>query len=206
MTTQAAMIAEIEDDSERSDTAAIRTKIQQAIRYFQPRRFWFNETRSNTFSTVIDQTDYDIATVGDFYTFDALYLIEGNGEVNALKRRDYRWSETLEGNVTSNHPYSWAYVNKTVRLYPPPDAVYTMRPTGHIKVAAPADDNETENAWMIYAYDLIMYRTRVSLEANRWMDPNAALMFKQMEQLEFTRLMGEGGKRIGTGETIPTQF
>jgi hypothetical protein len=200
------MIAEIEDDSERSDTAAIRTKIQQAIRYFQPRRFWFNETRSNTFSTVAGQSDYDIATVGDFYTFDALYLIEGNGEVNALKRRDYRWSETLEGNVTSNQPYSWAYVNKTVRLYPPPDAVYTMRPTGHIKVAAPATDGDAENEWMLYAYDLIMYRARASLEANRWADPNAALMFKQMEQLEFTRLMREGVNRIGTGETTPTQF
>lgn len=206
MTTLGTMIAEIEDDSERSDTAAIRSKIQQAIRYFQPRRFWFNETRSNTFSTVVNQTDYSIATVGDFYTFDALYLVESNGEVDALKRRDYRWSETLEGNVTSNQPYSWAYIDKTMRLYPPPDAVYTMRPTGHLKIAAPATDDEADNEWMIYAYDLIMYRARASLEANRWLNPQAALMFNQMEEIEFRKLMAEGAKRIGTGETIPTQF
>lgn len=206
MTTQAIMIAEIESDADRSDTDAIRTKIQQAIRHFQPRRFWFNETRSNTFVTVIGQSDYDITTVGDFYKFDALYVIESSGEVDELKRHDYRWQETLEGTVTNNLPYAWSYVDKTVRLYPPPDDVYTMRPTGHLKIAAPATDDEANNDWMLYAYDMIKYRARATLEAERWENPNSALMFKQMEDMEFNRLMAEGSKRIGTGEVLPTQF
>lgn len=208
MTTLAAMIAEIESDTERSDTTAIRSKIQAAIRHYQPTRFFFNESRDVTFPTVIGQTEYSFASdIGtEFYKIDGVWLTEGTN-VYGLRRCDYRaLGVLLDGAATANQPTSFAWVDRKLRLYPEPNDAYTVRVTGHVKLAAPATDGEADNEWFTEAYDLIMARAKAELYAHRWEDPANAQIMRVAEVDALDRLVGAGAMKIGTGNIRPTQF
>ncbi len=90
MTTKALMIAEIEDDTERSDSTAIGKKINAAIRHYQPRRFWFNESRSVTFNTVAGTDLYTFVTIGtEFYRVDSVAVTIDTDDVRYLDRMNY---------------------------------------------------------------------------------------------------------------------
>lgn len=208
MTTQSVMIAEIQSDTERSDTAAIRNKIAAAIRHYQPTRFWFSESRDTTLNTVIDQSDYAFGTdiTPEFYTIDGLFLTEGSN-VYGLRPADYRGLEILlDANTTSALPVSFAYIDRKLRVYPYPDAIYPVRVTGHIKIAVPATDDETGNEWFTEAYDLIMSRAKAELYAHRWEDPGQAAIMRAAETDALSRLVGTTNSKVGTGTIRPTQF
>lgn len=174
MSTMQDMIDEIESDTERSDTAAIRSKIKAAIRAYQKRRFWFNESRDVTFPTVAGKVSYDFSTIGtEFYAIDGVFLT-ASGQVIELCRVDYT---TLEGaDAQQGIPSSYAYINRALRLWQSPGDVYPVRIAGHIKIEAPASDSEVGNAWMVEAYDLIMAHAKAELYAHRWEDPGNALL------------------------------
>lgn len=210
MTTQAAMIAEIEDDLERSDTAAIRTKIAASIRHYQKTRFWFNESRDVTFNTVASQIVYGFGAGSDitteFYRIDGAFLTE-NTNIHQLRRVDYRPLEVeLDGNIDDNRPTAYAYVNRSIRLYPPPNGVYAVRLTGHIRIDPPAADDTADNEWMVEGYDLIKARTKSLLFAVRYMDPTNAAVERQAEADALDMLLGASGAKTGSGCFIPTQF
>lgn len=210
MTTQAVMIAEILSDTDRGagETAAIRNKIAAAIRHYQPTRFWFNERRDTTFDTVADQSDYTFSTdIGaEFYDIDGLFLTEGSN-VYPLRKADYRSLEILlDANTTSALPVSFAYVAQGLRIYPYPDAAYSVRVTGHEKLAAPATDDEAANAWMTEAYDLIMSRAKAELYAHRWEDASTAQIMRMAEGDALSRMQAVTSSKIGTGSVRPTRF
>lgn len=210
MTTQALLIAEILDDTERGigETTAIRTKIAGAIRHYQSSRFWFNESRSVTFNTVIDQSDYAFGTdIGqEFYTIDGLFLTDG-GNTYCLGKCDYRSLEILLGaNTISALPISYGYINRGFRLYPYPNAIYPARLTGHIKIAVPATDDTTENEWFTDAYDLIKARAKSELYAHRWEDANMASIMRTAEKDALSELQSASASKTGTGTIRPTQF
>jgi len=208
MTTQAAMIAEIESDTERSDTAAIRSKIAAAIRKYQKVRFWFNESRDVTFNTVADQSDYgftaDIGT--EFYTIDGLFVTQGTNTY-ALDKCDYRSLEILlDANTTSSLPISFAYIDSKARLYPYPDAVYSARMTGHVKIDVPTSDGDVDNEWFTEAYDLIMADAKAELYAHRWEDPTQASIMRAARDEYLSDLKAASASKTGTGSIRPTQF
>jgi hypothetical protein len=188
MTTLAIMLAEIQSDTGRTATAqvtAMRSKISAAIRHYQPKRFWFNETRSATFNTVIGTDTYAFNTATttgaipyEFYKIDGVWVTFAAGDVREMDVEDYALLEADSDSQTANNqPTAYGWVNSALRFDYAPDAVYAVRIAGHLKLAAPLTDGETDNVWMTEAYDLIMCRAKVELYAHKWEDPpNAALM------------------------------
>lgn len=208
MATLAQMISEIESDTERSDTDAIRKKILAAIRNYSPTRFFFNESRDVTFATVSGQTEYTFGTdiTTEFYGIDGVWLTQGTN-VYEVRRTTYTALEQLlDGAATQNQPTLYAWVNRKLRVYPEPNAAYSVRITGHIKAAAPASDAETDNVWMTEAYDLIMSRAKAELYAHRWEEPAAAQVMRVAEAEALDRLLATTDTKIGSGFVIPTQF
>lgn len=204
------MIAEILDDTERGagETSAIRSKIAAAIRKYQKVRFWFNESRDVTFNTVADQSDYgftaDIGT--EFYTIDGLFVTQGTNTY-ALDKCDYRSLEILlDANTTSSLPVSYGYINREIRLYPYPDAVYPARLTGHIKINVPASDADADNKWFTEAYDLIMAHAKAELYAHRWEDPTQAAIMRAARSEYLSDLLSASASKTGTGSIRPTTF
>jgi hypothetical protein len=207
MTTLTAMITEIEDDLERSDTAAIRTKILGAIRIIQKERFFFNESRDTTFNTVAGTQDYSAAIVGaEFYEIDGVYITYGSSILD-VDPVDYRVIELLrDATNTASVPTKYAYIDGLLCFYPEPDAAYSVRVTGHLKKDAPATDGEADNVWMTDGYDLIKARAMAKLFAERYRDVAGAAIAKTIESDARSALNGETNSKTGTGTVRSTKF
>jgi hypothetical protein len=215
--TRAGMLIQIQADTGRSAAAqvtAMGLAIDSAIRFYQPKRFWFNETRSATFNTVAGTDFYAFNTATttgaipyEFYKIDGLWITFGTGDVEELDQADYSdFEEAADSQTTNNKPSQWAYVAKGIRFDYAPDAVYAVRIAGHYKLAAPASDAEADNPWMTEAYDLIMARTKGMLYANRWEDYVAATAQQQLEALALRALQDATVDKLRTGFVTPTDF
>lgn len=217
MTTRAIMLAEIQADTGRTATAqvtAMTAKINAAIRHYQPKTFWFNETRSVLFNTVIGTDTYAFNTAtatgaiaAEFYGVDGIWITIASGDVRKLDQVDYAENEAYDDSQTTNgQPSEWSYINKAVRLWRPPDAIYSCRVAGHVKVAAPASDAETDNPWMTEAYDLIMCRAKAELYAHKWEDPQNAALMVQAEASALKILQDATADKTRTGFIEATDF
>lgn len=202
------MISEIESDTERSDSTAIGLKIDAAIRQYQPRRFWFNESRSVTFNTVAGTDLYTFATIGtEFYRVDSVQVTIGTDDVRHMERMNYvDLAAIADNNTDQGEPEAYAYINKAIRFWRNPDAIYSTRLTGHVKVAVPATTSEADNLWMTEAYDLIMSRAKAELYAHRWEDPANAAVMQQAERSALMRLQSAAMDKTETGYLESTEF
>jgi len=216
MTTRDTMVGRIQDETRRTDanfTAIIVEHIEDAITLYQSKRLWFNESRDVTFSTVADQPEYDFGAgldiTTEFYQIDKAVLEEASKDYT-LDPRPYTELETLiDGSSTSSRPGNYAYVNRALVLYPVPDAVYTVRLTGHVKLAAPAAGSTTGNEWMTEAFSLIHFRALGSLFDTvihgQGSLEKAAIAY-QREALAMRVLAGATTRKVSSGSLEPTQF
>lgn len=205
MTTRSAMIAEMADDMERSDPAAFASKINAAIRHYQPRRFWFNESRATTFPTVASTDVYTFDDIGtEFYRIDGAFITIAADDVRELERANYATFETSD--TGTGEPLLYAYIARAIRLWRNPDDAYSVRLVGHIKFNAPATDNETGNVWMTEAYDLIMCRAKAELYAHRYEDPQNAAIMQQAEASALKRLRAATDGKTEAGYLEATDF
>lgn len=213
MTTRGTLKSEIIDDMERdatADGARVLSAISSAIKFYQPKRMFFNESRAVTFSTVASTDSYDFGTgeeiTTEFYKIDGAYVTDGTN-IYHLVQRDYRDFETLiDGSATQNRPTDFAYIGRALRLYPVPDAVYTVRLTGHIKAAEPAADDTAGNVWFTEAYELIRCRAKAYLYAHVFPDPGMASVMVEAERSAYGALRAATTDRTGTGQLVPTMF
>lgn len=136
----------------------IEEAIDEAIKDYQFRRWHFNELVT-TFPTVVGQTDYAAAAsayLPDLYEIDSISSVYA-GSVYELKQKPQLEIERLisSNSAQDNYPFYYTYYAQTLRLYPIPNDVYTIRIAGVLKVAGPASDAEEDNPWMNDGADLI---------------------------------------------------
>lgn len=210
MTTRTVMLAAIADDI--ADTASAYTTqiaraISRAISHYQNERFYFNEGRSTTFPTVASQQDYtsaDSTVIKSAKRIDALFMTTGS--VYELTRCTPEEIEIVTGASSTGKPLDYAYFGQTLRLYPVPDAVYTLRIQGHIVVAEPASDGEADNAWMTDGYDLILSRAEWYLAMHTLRDELMARLALMAEERALSALRSVTATKLGRGFVTPTQF
>jgi hypothetical protein len=212
--TKAGMASQIQSDMGRTNAAAI-TAIgyaqDTAIRFYQKKRLWFNESRSITFSTVASTDTYTFntetttGTIGaQFYKIDGIWVTVSSTDVREIDIVDYTDLETdADQNTNTDVPEEAAYINRGLRFWPNPAAIYTIRIAGHLKLAAPATDGEADNPWMTEAYDLIMARTKRELYTHRWEDPQNATLMAQAEVEALNLLIGATSDKVRTGYIQP---
>jgi hypothetical protein len=214
VTTKAILRARILDDLERDQTndgTRIDNCIDDAIAFYQPKRFFFNESAGVALSTVAAQQTYTFSTpttTGDitteFYEIDGVY-VTASGTVYDLDVQNYNdilsWTDT---STPSSRPTDWAYAARRLIFYPIPDAIYTMSLTGHIKVAKPANDAETDNPWMTEAFELIRSAAKRFYAAHILGDDAIAGRAQAMEKMALTSLMDATVDRVRTGYVSPS--
>jgi hypothetical protein len=202
--------ARITDDLARSDlTSQIAAAITDAITHYQDARFYFNETRNVTFSTVAGQQIYtgsDVPEIPKFTVLDAVYVTV-SGTVYDICREYPQEIETLsDSSATRGQPWSYSYFDQSIRFYPIPDQAYPVRIQGHIRLDAPASDGDGNNAWMNEAFELIRCRAKRLLAAHVIKDMELLQVMDAMETSAFERLVAATSRRIATGHIVPTQF
>lgn len=205
MSTLAELKTEIADDLDRTDlTDQIAREIGRAIKFYQSERFYFNETRDVTFPAGFGQSTYaaeDSADIPNFIEIDQVFA-EGDSWRNELERISSKEWEDFYG-VTGS-PTVWSYFNQSISLYPAPSDVCTIRLVGHIRKAAPADDSEENNVWMVEAFDLIRARVCASLGLKKLRNSALFQAHSAAEAVELRRLQAETAGRVATGFVTPS--
>lgn len=210
MTTLTLLKAEIADDLDRTDlTSAIASEIPKAIRHYQNTRFYFNETRDETFATVGAQKLYsssDDTAIPKFIEIDQISILDGTEFIELEQMSPEDWEALTASGTVTGRPTDYCIYDQKIGLYPIPDAIYTVRMAGLFMKAAPASDSEANNVWMTEAFDLIRARVCSKLALRKTRDMEFAAAQKADEVDELNRLKSETASRIGTGFVTPTQF
>jgi len=214
MSTLAIMRTAISEDVRETDiNAAIDGAINASIKYYQQKRFWFNETRDASFATVEGQSIYgvaDNALIPQFIKFDGLYITVNSSNIRQLRPIDLDHWEERQDVQANSEPYSYVYYQEALMLYPTPGAgtgsPYSVRMTGHISIPAPVDDVEENNVWMNEAFELIRARSNKIVESRTLRDFEQAAMWAGWEKEEYDKMVGETVRKTGTGLMKATWF
>lgn len=210
MSTLAIMKARIADELARDDlTSQIAYAVNDAIVAYQKDRYLFNESRSLTFSTVAGQEIYtssEVAGLPLMFVIDQVTLTDGAAVWEMDRRRPEDLEISSQGATISGQPTSFSLYAGELRLYPVPDGVYTMRIIGQGTAAAPTNDAETGNPWMIAGERLIRSRAKLEIYAHVVQDDARASVMLQAVAEARDELKAQFNALSGTGMIQPTDF
>ena len=141
------LIGEIEDDIERADLNHLVAKaVERAIRHYQSHRFYFSDGAA-AFETLPGIDVYsrgDAVALPELLRIDSVVVIE-NGQTIPLCKITEGAVEAVDDAASSGRPVAYSYFDRSLRLWPMPDAAWTVRVTGHLSLPVPALDEA--NAW-----------------------------------------------------------
>jgi hypothetical protein len=204
-----AHIADDLDDTSSTYATQIARAITRAIEHYKKTRFAFNESRTIEITTVIDQSVYaeaDDTDIPAIIKMDGVFLIDLNGQITSMQSMTPQEMEILiDNSASSGEPYAYSYYAKTLRVYPIPDAAYTIRIQAWYRLDAPSLDAD-ENAWTEEAYDLIKSRALFYVATHSLQDEPRAMAAKRDELEAEDALTREMNNKNGTGFFTPTSF
>jgi len=211
MSTFGTMQDRIEDEiRDTSINTQVQRAIQSAISHWKAQPFWFNYTYDRTFNTVDGTDDYSDSTVTDMVTIDFATVTASDVPPAEMKLISPRDLEVLKTSVLSTYeaqPQYLARIVNSVRLFPTPDAVYTITMTGVENLGTLSADADT-NAWMTFGEELIRARAKYIIyrdikAAPAGPDAQAALL---SEREAFHRLLKETSDRAVSIQITPYGF
>ncbi len=211
MTTYGTMQDRIADELDRSDlTTQIKRSIQSAIAHYQTQRFWYNETRNISFATVDGTEFYGSSSDSDIPNvlfFDALKIAINSTNKYDLKRAPYSELDSDSQSITldEGQPVKYAYYAKQIRLYPIPDASYSVYGSAVMSLGDLSLTTDTNN-WMTDGEALIRSRAKWDIYTHIIRDPELAQAMKQAELDELREMIAATNSRKATGTLTATEF
>jgi hypothetical protein len=173
MTTYVIMQNRISDEAASVSAASsslyetqIQRSILSAVAHYARERFYFN-TKTNTFSTVADQEYYsssDFSDLANLVEIHGMTVTHGSTKL-PLKSMDFQPINDGQSGSVKGLPRYYAYYKQNLRLYPIPDAVYTMTVAYLYKLTALSASSDS-NAWTTDAEELIRNRAKADLRCN----------------------------------------
>lgn len=203
----ATLKSRIASDLHRTDlTTSIASAISDAIADYQGRRFHFNQVR-DTFVTVAGQQFYEAGAGADDIPTDIAELdavsLTVSGDTRPVHPRSYAELERLIASTTSRgQPSVYAWYDEQMRLYPVPDAVYTVTLSYLQRIPVPAADG-TSNAWTTEAEQLIRAAAKKALQRDVLRDPEGEAASERAESAALRRLKREA-MQLDTGALAPS--
>lgn len=202
MSTYATMQTRIADELARSDlTSQIKLAILSAVSHYEGNRFWFNEGQATASTT--DGTEY-YAVPSDFQSVDSL-RITVNGTTYTLEVRPWAWMDEVQSNALyKGQPVYYAIYAEQLRLYPIPDATYTLK-LSYLKSFTTLSADGDTNAWMVEGERLIRMRAKWDLFSNVIRTaPEEETKCKAAEMDELDKLESRTVDRTAVGRIIPS--
>lgn len=157
------MQTRIKNELKRGDlTSEIQDAIISALRFYKKQRFRFNIARAT--ANTADGNEY-YALPDDFIELDTMTLTEGQ-RVEFMEERTHFWIDQNKGTTNyEGEPYVYAVQADQFRLYPTPDATYTMTITYAYELTEPTSDGAS-TAWFTDGEELIRTHAKVDLLEN----------------------------------------
>jgi hypothetical protein len=182
-------------------TTPIQTAILAAIRHYQRRLSLFGQS-TQSISTVAGTAEYSLAT--DFLALDFVQLANASGTVS-LEPEVYEVLAALDHTGLRSEPDRYAYRNYKIRLYPVPDAVYTVTAYYWAALAAPTGAGDS-TGWTNDLLDLIRHRAKVDLAANVLRDDQGAAIYRAAEGDTLDGIILQRDRALSVGRVVPTEF
>jgi hypothetical protein len=207
------MQTRIADELLRPDLISqVRLAILDAISTYEDNRFAFNQA-STTFSTVIGQDEYtsaDNAAIETAVKIDRLRLLVGTSRYPMQQIGANELDEMSISTTSQGQPSVWCYEHQALRMWQPPNQVYTVTMFYVARLATLSADSDS-NAWTNDGERLIRTRAKINLirdvtgiRTNDMANDIAALMAYEQELL--TELSAAVTKRQFTGRIRPTTY
>lgn len=177
----------------RSDlTTQIRDAIQTAIRYYERKRFYFNEFQAS-FSASTSQEYYDstdLSQIPNLVEIDSL-TVDVNNTTYPLTERDWSYIDRVQTNAGyTGDPTDYVYYAQRLRMYPIPYTGRTFNISGVEKLATLSATADT-NAWMTDAEALIRSHAKAHLYRHVIQKPEQAQEMYSEARQEVSNLEGE---------------
>lgn len=212
MTTYGTMQDRIADELDRADlTTQIKRAIQSAIAYYNKQRFWFTENRTSLSFATVDGTEFYGASadsdIPNLIFIDNLRIAISSTDKYDLERVPYTELDSRSDGITADEgkPYSFAYYAKQIRLYPIPDASYSIFGSAIMHLGDLSVTTDTNN-WMTDGEALIRARAKWELYTHVVKDIESARLMKEAEKEELRELIAATNSRSSTGQLIATAF
>lgn len=202
-------------DIERGDfTTQIADKINEAIEFYQPERFFFSESRDIVFNTSVGQEFYGDTTspvavsgMATLQAFDYIILYIGSIPWPIARRTDTEIEVLNQNGLMRGQPWNWSYYNEQLRLGPVPDATYQMRIAAHKRIPAPSSDDDTSSQWMTQiAERMIRCRAKAELYAHVLRNDAEATRYHALAQEAYESLKGQTNRLVGRSLMAPMEF
>jgi len=177
VTTFATMKTRIVDETLRDDLTAtqLNNAINQAISQWESERFVFNEKRYRI-NTVASTEYYDMSgstllvhdgsAVGTgelILELDDITCVV-NSQPYRLIGRTQQWFNENQSSSYTGQPQSYTLYGNQLRLFPIPDAVYALYPSGLARLSPnPLSADGDTNAWLTEAEPLIRQHAKMVL-------------------------------------------
>ena len=219
----ATMKSRIASEIARSDlTTQIASAINDAILIYQKERFRFSESTPSapkTFVTVANQyiyTSSDLGVIGTLEKIDYVLVNIGSTRVKLLRQPPENIKIYNQLGTMSGQPMWYGYEGNQLIIGPVPSIAYTIEVCGFFIVAAPVNDSEANNPWMIDAERLIRARAKFELATHVTRNPTMAAAMSPdapapgekpgAAYREWRDLKGEANRLTRTGRVQPMQF
>lgn len=209
----AAMKNRIADELGRDDLASqIALAIADGISLIQNERFYFNERRDVTISTVANQEFYTAGDNGfDLTTvlkFDYAKLILNAYPYTLPPLHPDEMERLSREGTSTGQPLYYCWYGEQFRVWPVPTQVYSIRLGVQYSVSAPASDAEPNNAWMTKAEMAVRSRAKAELYFHVIKDTDKGTTQQQLSQAYVTQLKLETNQKLQQGgwRVSPTGF
>ncbi|QRE76493.1 hypothetical protein [Methylobacterium aquaticum] len=180
-------------------TRQVRLAVERAVRHYQSQRFTFNE-RVLTFVTAAGIDTYaggDLGEIADLYAVDTLVMVQ-NDQPYPLHRAPEADIERWQVANAQGQPCRYSFFDRSIRIDPVPDAAYTLRLSGHVRIAAPAQDDDT-SPWVDEAGTLISAWAKRHLAMNVLRDAALTKIQDAAVAQAFAELRGRANRAASSG-------
>ena len=189
-------------------TADIKDAIIRAIHFFEGDRFHFNEGEASA----VTSTGVAMYTLPLDYreadTFKITYDSAGNSYT--LRPVTYQYINEIDINQNTGwgQPNLYATYRDQLRLYPIPDAAYTLTLSYQkdLQDVSASSSTAATNAWFTDGANLISAKTMAYLFRYRLRNFPAALEFDREALVERSRLKQKANRQMGIGFLRKTTF
>lgn len=209
MTTFATMRDRIADELARSDLASqIGLCIKDAIKHYERQRFYFTESRDVTFATVNNQEYYDAAdaaAIPNYSTIDLLRVTVSGFHYNITADTYSSIDELNQVGTVKGIPDRFCYYAQKIRLFPIPNAAYTVRISGIKRLDVLSADGDS-NAWTTEGEALIRFHAKALVCSLYLKDHEEATASMLLARDALQKIEAETAQRAMTGSLKATGF
>lgn len=192
-----------------ASSSAVQTSVLDAIRFFENRRFVFNEFK-DTLKTGAASATYvtlSVAGISRILLLDSIKAIIGQRDY-PLKHTTWHEIESIDSGQWFGYPEYWAIHSNEIRLYPPPNDSYVYRLSGLQRlsdISAGASAQAT-NAWMTEGEPLIRLRAKATLFRDHLRNLPLYREFNQFAGEVYREMNRETVAKVASGKVLSTFF